>query len=138
MSDKFQIYPVGFIRKQDKAVIINIYHEYVNGLLGLDQFSHIEVCYWFHKNDTKGKRDVLQVHPRGDRENPLTGVFATRSPLRPNLIGMSVCRILSINENIINIDKIDAFNGSPVVDIKPYIPRIDSVSDAVTPGWAVQ
>ena len=74
------------------------------------------------------------VHPRGNKANPLTGVFATRSPFRPNLIGLSVCRIKSVDDAGITVDDIDAFDGSPIIDLKPYIPTIDSVPEASGPG----
>ena len=64
-------------------------------------------------------REILQVHPKGNPENPLRGVFATRAPFRPNLIAMSRCKIKSIKENVIEIDEIDAFADSPVLDLKP-------------------
>ncbi len=131
----FQIFPLGVIRKGHSGATIEVYEKYGDALLGLDQFSHIIVCSWFHKNDTPHERKVLQVHPRGNRKNPLTGVFATRSPLRPNLISISVCKILSIHRNTISVDKIDAIDGTPVIDIKPYIPRIDSISDSKIPEW---
>ena len=75
------------------------------------------------------------VYPRNNPKNPLHGVFATRSPVRPNLIGLSICKILSIEDNIIQIDTIDAYDGSPVIDLKPYIPDIDSEEDAQVPEW---
>jgi tRNA-Thr(GGU) m(6)t(6)A37 methyltransferase TsaA len=135
MTNKFQIFPVGIVKKQDKSISITVYKEYKDALLGLDQFSHIIVFYWFHKNDYNKQRNVLQVHPRGNRANPLTGVFATHSPQRPNLIGTSTCKILSIDGNIIHIDKIDAFDESPVIDIKPYIPGTDVILGSKVPGW---
>jgi tRNA-Thr(GGU) m(6)t(6)A37 methyltransferase TsaA len=129
MSDHFKIFPVGTIRKRDDKATIEIRKEYKAALLGLDKFSHIIVFSWLHKNDTPGKRNILRVHPRGDRAEPLRGVFATRSPVRPNLIAISTCRILSVEENIIHIDKIDAFNETPVIDIKPCMSRNDFDSD---------
>ena len=134
--DRFHIVSVGIVKNIDNTVIIEIYPEYMDGLLGLDQFSYILVFFRFHKNDTPEQRSILQVHPRGDKANPLTGFFATRSSVRPNPIGMSVCKILCIYGNMIHIDQIDALNESPIIDIKPYIPRIDAISDAKTPVWA--
>jgi tRNA (Thr-GGU) A37 N-methylase len=67
----------------------------------------------------KRRRSILQVHPRGDSENPLGGVFATRAPFRPNLIALSRCRVLAVDGNVILIDDIDAFPDTPVLDIKP-------------------
>ena len=92
--------------------------QYQPGLLGLEKFSHVWVLYWFDRNDTPEKRSILQVHPRGDKKNPLRGVFATHSPVRPNLIAMSRCKIISVEENVVEIDEIDAFPDTPVLDLK--------------------
>jgi tRNA-Thr(GGU) m(6)t(6)A37 methyltransferase TsaA len=110
--------------------------KYAPGLLGLDGFSHIYMFWWFDQNDTPQKRAILQVHPRGNRENPLTGVFATRSPFRPNLIAMTLCKIVSIQDNTIEIETTDAFDGTPVLDIKPFLPGYDTANDAQVPDWA--
>jgi tRNA-Thr(GGU) m(6)t(6)A37 methyltransferase TsaA len=133
MAASFYLNPVGIVRKSDESVWIEIFDEFTAGLLGLDGFSHIYVLYWFHQNDTQQKRQTLQVHPRKDPSNPLTGVFATHSPQRPNLIGLTLCRILAIRGNNIQIEDIDAFDGSPVVDIKCYIPG--AVSNVRLPDW---
>ena len=135
MKDCLYIFPVGVIRKQREGVLIEIFDEYSDALLGLDEFSHITVCYWFHENDTPDKRSILRVHPKGDEKNPLRGVFATHSPVRPNLIAISICQILSIDGNTIQIDKIDALDKSPVIDIKCFIPSSVSKSEIRLPGW---
>jgi len=135
MTDNFQIFPVGFIRKKDDNVLIEIDEKYNDALLGLEQFSHINVLYWFHENDTPESRSTLQVHPCGNKKNPRTGVFATHSPHRPNLIAMSLCKILSIAGTIIKIDKIDAFDSSPVIDIKCFFPTRLSIPDVRVPDW---
>jgi len=76
------------------------------------------------------------VHPRGRKDNPLTGVFACRSPARPNLIGLTLCKVLSVIGGTVHVEKIDALDGSPIVDIKPYIPGIDSTTENVRlPDW---
>ena len=80
-------------------------------------------------------RRILQVHPRRNPKNPLTGVFATRSPVRPNLIAMSTCRIESIQGTAIKIDDIDARDGTPVIDIKCYIPPDESLKNVHLPDW---
>ncbi|MDY6952304.1 MAG: tRNA (N6-threonylcarbamoyladenosine(37)-N6)-methyltransferase TrmO [Thermodesulfobacteriota bacterium] len=135
-DDAFSVLPVGKVNKELGATTIEIYKAYADALLGLDQFSHLVVLYWFDKNDTPEQRKTLRVHPRNNLTNPLTGVFATRSPRRPNLIGLSVCKILSVKKNVIRIDSIDAFDGTPVLDLKPYVPRMDEVRDASGPKWA--
>ena len=133
MSQLFIINPIGVVRKTDGVARIEIFDDYVDGLLGLEGFSHIFVFYWFHQNDTPEKRKTLQVHPRKDPRNPLTGVFATHSPLRPNLIAQTLCKIVGISDNIVEVEKIDADDGSPVIDIKCYIPAED---EAVRlPDW---
>lgn len=136
MAESFQIIPVGRIKKRNNRVTIEINTGYEDGLLGLDQNSHIIVITWFHKSDTPQKRKTLQVHPRGDRANPLTGVFATRSPVRPNPIGLFACKIISIDRSNIHIQEIDALDGTPVIDMKPYVPRLDAIPEVRMPGWA--
>ena len=133
MPQSFHLAPVGKVRKSGEKIWIEIFEDFRDGLLGIDDFSHIHVFYWFHENDTPEKRQTLQVHPRGDQNNPLTGVFATHSPLRPNLIALTLCKITAIGANQIEIEDIDAIDGSPVVDIKCYIP--DSVQGVRMPEW---
>ena len=133
MENSFQIFPIGVIKKKDQSAWIEIYEKFRDALQGLDQYSHIMVLTWFHQSDTKTKRKTLQVHPMGNEANPLTGVFATRSPVRPNPIALFSCKVVKIKDRLIHIESIEAFEGSPVVDIKPYIPRIDSISQARGP-----
>ena len=123
------------VHKDNGATTIEIYDHFSDALLGLDSFSHIIVVYWFHKNDTPANRSTLRVHPKGDKRNPLTGVFATRSPVRPNLIALCLCEIEAIESNWIRIDEIDALDGSPVIDIKCFIPTERSLSDLKLPDW---
>ena len=106
MSDSYHLKPVGIIRKTDEKNWIEIFDEFTDALLGLDGFSHIYVFYWFDQNDSAEKRRTLQVHPRKDPGNPLTGVFATHSPRRPNLIALTFCKLESIVGNIIHIEDI--------------------------------
>ncbi|MBN1395327.1 MAG: tRNA (N6-threonylcarbamoyladenosine(37)-N6)-methyltransferase TrmO [Pirellulales bacterium] len=118
-EQRFTMRPIGWIRKAEGKTRIVLDKKYQPGLLGVDKLEEIWVLYWFDRNDAPEHRNVLQVHPRGDPSNPLTGVFATRSPKRPNLIALSRCKILSVEENVIEIDRIDAFPDTPVVDLKP-------------------
>lgn len=135
MRTCYHIYPIGFIKKFNDVTEIDIYDEFSDALLGLDSFSHIHVLYWFHQNDTPEKRRILRVHPRKKERNPLTGVFATHSPARPNLLALSLCRIISIESNRIRIHEIDALDGSPVIDIKCYIPPEESLQNIHLPDW---
>ena len=117
-DEMFTIVPIGFVHKEDGRTSIVLEPEYEPGLMGLENFSHVTVVYWFHLNDTPEKRAILQVHPQGNEANPIRGVFATHAPVRPNLIAISRCKILSVKDNVIEIDSIDAFDGTPVLDLK--------------------
>ena len=117
-GESFTVYPIGKVEKDGGKTFIVVEKRYQSALLGLEQFSHVTVVYWFDRNDTPAQRAILQVHPQGNRSKPIRGVFATHSPVRPNLIAISRCKILGIKENIIEIEGIDAFDGSPVIDMK--------------------
>jgi tRNA-Thr(GGU) m(6)t(6)A37 methyltransferase TsaA len=136
MESDFRMEPVGVVRLEGEKAFIDIHPPYVEALLGLEDFSHLMVFWWFHRNDTPEKRATLRVHPRKDPANPLRGVFATHAPMRPNLVALSFCRNLSIVKSRIFIDGIDAFDGTPVIDIKPYIPVEDLAPGGVSvPDW---
>jgi tRNA-Thr(GGU) m(6)t(6)A37 methyltransferase TsaA len=131
---QFTLESIGSVQKSGKHTRLVLDKSFEPGLLGLEHFSHVWVLWWFDQNDIPDKRATLQVHPRRNRNNPLTGVFASRSPVRPNLIALSLCRILSIKDNTVEIDTIDAHAGTPVLDLKPYIPDNDFV-EASVPDW---
>jgi len=114
----FTVHPIGKIVKKEDKTFIELDKKYEAGLKGLEKHSYVTVVYWLDRNDTPEQRAILQVHPRGDKNNPMTGVFATHSPFRPNLMAISKCDIISIKENVIEIKDIDAFDGSPVLDLK--------------------
>ena len=135
MKEVLQIFPIGIVKKKNGKVWIELIDTYLDGLLGVEGFSHVYVLYWFHENDTPDKRKTLQVHPRGDQNNPLTGVFGTHSPLRPNLIALTLCKIISISDNRIEVEDIDARDGSPVIDIKCYIPDDPGDPSYRVPEW---
>ena len=132
---KFVMQPIGKVRKQDDKIFLEIKPEFAPALKGLEDFSHLWVLYWFHENDRPKARATLQVHPRRDPANPLTGVFACRAPERPNLIGLCACRILRIEGHRVEVAGLDARDGTPIVDLKPYIPKGDAIPEATTPGW---
>ena len=100
----------------------------------LDEFSHIIILYWLHEV-SKTTKLPCKTHPRGKPELPLVGRFATRSPNRPNPIGKATVRLLKRQGNILKVEGLDAIDGTPVIDIKPYIPGYDSVADARVPPW---
>lgn len=107
-------------------VIIN--KEYVDGLVDLNGFSHIILIYYFHKAHGFN----LRTKPFLDEKK--RGVFATRAPKRPNGIGVSVVKLLTIEDNILHVENVDILNGTPLLDIKPYIPAFD-VFNVHQTGW---
>jgi tRNA-Thr(GGU) m(6)t(6)A37 methyltransferase TsaA len=90
---------------------------FADGLHGIDVSDELIVITWFHRAD----RSVLQTHPRSDPRNPMTGVFATRSPDRPNPLGLHPVTVRAIDGNRLRIGPIEAIDGTPVVDIKPVL-----------------
>jgi tRNA-Thr(GGU) m(6)t(6)A37 methyltransferase TsaA len=107
---------------------IELIPDYVEGLKDLEGFSHVVLLYHFHKVSTL----KLVVTPFLDSQE--RGVFATRAPVRPNPIGLSVVRLISIRENVIHLADLDVLDGTPLLDIKPYVPDFDAPSD-VRLGW---
>jgi len=99
----------------------------------LDDFSHIIVLYWMHRATNRQVRN--KVCPMGRQEVPLVGLFATRSPHRPNPIGVATVRLLQRQGNILRVKGLDAIDGTPVIDIKPYLPGYDSATDIKVPPW---
>ena len=133
--ETFNLVSIGKIRIEQDKPFIDVHSQYADAMLGLDTFSHIMVFYWFHLNDNPEARRVLQLRPRANPDNPVCGVFATHSPRRPNLIALTICRVLSIDGTTIALDEIDAKDGSPVVDIKCYIPEKIAAGEVHLPDW---
>jgi len=131
----YEIIPVGFIRSGENSTSVEILPGYEDAVHGLELYSHIIILLWFHKRDNDYERKLLKVHPRHNKNNPLTGIFATRSPVRPNPVGIFTPAIISINRNTIKVSPVDAFDGTPVIDIKPYFPSLDSISEAKVPEF---
>ncbi len=138
MPAPYHVQPVGVIRKRRKTVTIEIQAPFKEAMAGLDQFSHIHVLYWFHQNDTPKDRSILKVHPCKNEKNPLTGVFATHSSVRPNPIALTLCKIVAIRDLAITIDDIDALDGSPVIDIKCYFPDRKYGGRVRVPDWELK
>ncbi len=107
---------------------VEIFEDYAEGLLDLDGFSHIILLYHFHRSE--GYK--LRVIPFMDTVE--RGVFATRAPKRPNPIGISIVQLDRIEGNILHIDGVDILDGTPLIDIKPYVPDFDYQED-VAAGW---
>ncbi len=112
---------------------IEINPELTEALEGLEGFSHIIVLYWLHR--AVFDKNTLKTYPMGNQNVSLQGLFAVRTPRRPNPIGLSTVRLLSRRGNILEVQGLDAIDGSIVLDIKPYIPGYDSAAGATVPDW---
>lgn len=107
---------------------IELNEVYIQGLKDLDGFSHLILIYHFHKATER----KLLIQPFLEDENH--GIFAIRAPKRPNPIGLSIVKLLNIKKNILEIENVDILNGTPLLDIKPYVPHFD-IFDNVKSGW---
>lgn len=141
---KANLTPIGIVRnkiekpkrREWQKVIseIIIDKELETALDGIEGFSHLIIVYWMHKLPPR-QQPPIKVHPKGEQSLPLVGVFASRSPDRPNPIGITVVKLLGRQGNILKVAGLDALNGTPLLDVKPYIPSHDSIKDAVIPEW---
>ncbi len=135
MSDSFPLVPVGRVRspwatpaeaphqgrERGAESVIEVDPAFADALDGVEGLERLIVVCWLHL----AARDRLKVHPRGDPRNPLTGVFATRSPLRPNPLSVCTVELLERRGTTLRVRGLDAVDGTPVVDIRPYAPRLD-------------
>jgi len=117
--ERITLRPIGVAYRTDEENVmrIEVSAEYAEALDGIEKLTHINVLYWMHRL-TEKNRGKLKVHPRGDLNRPLTGVFATRSPVRPNPIGLTRVELLKRKGNVLFVKGLDALDGSPVIDIK--------------------
>jgi tRNA (adenine37-N6)-methyltransferase len=141
-QEKIVVNPIGFVRTEtvgdeteDKTgtsqIIIN--SELTEALNGITGFSHLFILFWLNKIPNQ-QRKTLRVHPRGRQDMPLLGVFATRTKLRPNPIGLTLVELVKTEGNVITVRGLDAFNGTPVLDVKPF-DFWDMAKDAKVPQW---
>jgi tRNA-Thr(GGU) m(6)t(6)A37 methyltransferase TsaA len=116
---------------KDTYATIEFEKEYEEGLKDLNGFSHVYLIYHFHKV----KAPKLSVIPFNDKTNTTRGVFSTRTPMHPNGLGLSVVELVKVEGNIVTIRGVDILDGTPLLDIKPYIENFDKVEGEVRSGW---
>ena len=135
--EKLLVNPIGLIENTEDAVCIRLEEKYAVGLRGLSGYSHVQVVWWMDGCDNESDRSILVESKPYRHGSDELGVFALRSPERPNPIAISNARILVVDEGagLVRLAWIDARNGSPVLDLKPYTPSIDRVRQASTPDW---
>ncbi len=109
----------------------------LSALDGIEAYSHVIVVFFCHQVPEE-ERTALHIHPRGDQHLPEQGVLATRSQRRPNALGTAVVPLLRRRRNILRVLGLDAIDGTPVLDMKPYLPYYDSVPEARVPDWVLR
>jgi tRNA-Thr(GGU) m(6)t(6)A37 methyltransferase TsaA len=138
MTDRttYQMQAIGTVRRNGDTVDLVIADAYRPALKQLDHFSHVMVFWWADRFDNEEDRSQLQCEPPYAKEH-VTGVFATRSPLRPNPIAMTICKLQNLDEanGLVRVYNLDAFDGTPIVDLKAYFPVCDRVQEARIPEW---
>lgn len=135
--EQFQVYPIGTIHTSDEGAFIKLTPRYIDALQGLEGFSHIQVIWWCNHCDNQEARNTL-VTPQPYKKSPeVMGIFATRSPARPNPIALTPVEVIHIDyaSGVIQIAYIDADDNTPVLDIKPYTPSLDRLQSPSVPTW---
>lgn len=141
-NEKIILTPIGYIQTDAKGdevrekshhskIIVN--RTLDAALDGISGFSHLFVMFWLNQVKEE-QRLMLKVHPRGRTDLPLTGVFAVRTMLRPNPIGLTLVELIAIEDNVLTVKGLDAYDRTPVLDIKPYDPW-DIVESPRVPDW---
>lgn len=131
-----QMFPIGYVRRNQKGINLEVLEPFRPALKQLDQFSHVMVFWWAHKHDNQESRSTLQCEPPYAK-GKITGVFATRAEYRPNPIAMTTCKMLKIDETkgVVTVADIDAYDSTPIVDLKAYFPVCDRVKQPEIPEW---
>lgn len=144
-TEEIELEPIGFVKTKavgkevrDRGSISEIVfrEELAEALEGVEDFSHVFVIFWMHELPREERRK-MKVHPRGRKDMPLLGVFATRTPHRPNPLGLTLVEVLSVKSNVATVRGLDAFDGTPVLDMKPF-DYMDTTGDARVPEWWVR
>ncbi|HEY3815692.1 MAG TPA: tRNA (N6-threonylcarbamoyladenosine(37)-N6)-methyltransferase TrmO [Polyangiaceae bacterium] len=124
-------------RDDDWGGVVSEVHfdpELAPGLVGLEQFSHALVVFWMHRSSFDAAADLVR-RPRGRQDMPELGIFAQRAKHRPNPIGITAVRVVARSGAVLTVKGLDAIDGTPVLDVKPYVPPFDTRADATVPEW---
>lgn len=136
----FEVFPIGKIQNNQNGTFIEIEREYIPAMTALEGFSHINVIWWCSDFDNKEARSTLQTEKPYKTAPEIMGIFATRSPIRPNPIALTPVEVISIDhqKGLIQIVYVDANDDTPVLDLKPYTPSYDRVDYPSVPEWCSQ
>jgi tRNA (adenine37-N6)-methyltransferase len=133
----FTLTPIGHVRTGETGFYLDLHPAYRPALKGLEGFSHLNVLWWCHLLDQAHYRKIVECEQPYRKSPARLGLFATRSPVRPNPIALTAVTIkqIDVEQGRVEIDYIDAENGSPLIDLKPYHPVSDRIRDVTVPEW---
>ncbi|MBN1438668.1 MAG: SAM-dependent methyltransferase [Anaerolineales bacterium] len=137
MKHHIELHPIGVVRSGDEGFRIEIEEKFRPAPAGLEGFGHVTVLWWPHKRETPEVRGVMEIDKPYRKAPAKLGVFATRSEARPNPVLITTVPLLQVDaqKGLLLTPYIDAEDGSPVLDIKPYQPCADRIRETVTPEW---
>ncbi len=135
--EQFIVNQIGKVKIDGEGMRIEVFSKYKAALKALDDFSHLNVFWWCNDFDNEQARNTLETESPYKGSPTVMGIFATRSPIRPNPIALTVAQVLHIDHDkgIIHIAYIDANDNTPVIDLKPYTPSLDRVDNPIVPKW---
>lgn len=140
-TEKIELKPIGFVRtkavgkevkRSNHISKIILREDLTEALDGIEEFSHLFILFFLDR--VKNEEKKLKAYPRGRTDMPLLGVFATRTANRPNPIGLALVELLNVEDNVLTVRGLDAYDGTPVLDIKPF-DYWDTRKDAKVPEW---
>ncbi len=135
--EEFYVKKIGVIRADGAGMRVELEKPYAAALTGIEGFGHLNILWWFSGCDNEGSRGRLTERSPYKNAPEILGTFATRSPERPNPIALSCAQVTYVDaaNGVVGLAYIDAFDGSPVLDIKPYTPSLDRVENPSVPAW---
>ncbi len=129
-------HPIGKVKIENGRFFIELEERYAEALTGIEEYSHIQAVWWFHLYDNEETRNYLVMDKPYTNGPDKVGVMASRSPIRPNPIGITACTLIGLQTGRrLEVAYIDAENDTPILDIKPYEPSIDRIRDVSMPKW---
>lgn len=130
-----KISAIGIVKQENGKTSIVLEERYVKALEELDGFSHLQLIWWAHAYEDQQYRQYTQSKKPYKQGPDTIGLFATRSPIRPNPIMLTTCKLERIEDTTVIVSGLEAFDGTPVLDIKPYLPCTDRVKEVQQPSW---
>jgi len=143
-SKGIELHPIAFVRNEVQEERHEGWDEIVSEIVldgppaealdGIEDYSHVQVIFWMSRLD-RGRHQEWKIHPRGRHDLPLVGIFATRTQYRPNPLGLTTVQVLGRQGPVLKVKGLDAYDGTPVIDIKPLSPGRDIVENIRYPDW---